>query len=143
VAVGGCGIWTMHFLGMSAETLTNTCTGEEVPLEYNVPITVVSLFVAIFSSAFSMYFVLPVEKSDDRSKGVTTLKDLQQRNQQAGQKGQNKRKKEGPEYWVLPFKLNGRLLKLVKINVLRFFVATCALALGALAMHYLVRCYSQ
>jgi NO-binding membrane sensor protein with MHYT domain len=143
VAVGGCGIWTMHFLGMSAEILTITCTGERVPLEYNLPITVASLFVAIISSAWSMYFVLPVEKTDnDKVNGVTTLKDLQ-RKQQTSQKGHKRKNKEGPEYWVLPFKVQGRLFKLVKVSVLRFVAATCALALGALGMHYMVRLYER
>eukprot|EP00873_Tetraselmis_striata_P038038 jgi/Tetstr1/458302/TSEL_000341.t1 len=135
VAVGGCGIWTMHFLGMSAERLTVPCTGERIPLRYNVPLTVASLAVAIISSTWSMYFVLPAQKhAAQRRAKVVSLKELPS----LRKSDINKRRKmaDGPEFWVLPVKFRGRLVKLVKINVLRFGAATVSLALGACGMHY-------
>src|SRR5690348_9111438 len=43
----GCGIWSMHFIGMLAFTLP-------IPLSYNVAITVASLLIAIAVSGFAL-----------------------------------------------------------------------------------------
>ncbi len=43
----GCGIWSMHFIGMLAFSLP-------IPLAYNVPITIASLLIAIAVSGFAL-----------------------------------------------------------------------------------------
>jgi diguanylate cyclase (GGDEF)-like protein len=43
----GCGIWSMHFIGMLAFTLP-------IPLSYNVAVTVASLLIAIAVSGFAL-----------------------------------------------------------------------------------------
>ena len=43
----GIGIWSMHFIGMLAFSVP-------IPLQYNVPITVASLLIAILTSAFAL-----------------------------------------------------------------------------------------
>jgi len=43
----GIGIWSMHFIGMLAYSVP-------IPLQYNVPITVTSLLIAILTSAFAL-----------------------------------------------------------------------------------------
>ena len=44
----GVGIWTMHFVGMLAFKM-------RLPFTYDVPITILSLFVGIFASAFAIW----------------------------------------------------------------------------------------
>ena len=44
----GIGIWSMHFVGMLAFSL-------KMPFSYNIPVTVLSLFVGIGSSAFALF----------------------------------------------------------------------------------------
>jgi NO-binding membrane sensor protein with MHYT domain len=46
VAIGGCAIWSMHFTGMAALTITDQ-NGEKIPLFYNTCVTILSLLVAI------------------------------------------------------------------------------------------------
>lgn len=48
VALGGIGIWGMHFIGMGAYRLP-------IAVAYNVPITLVSLVAAIFISGVALY----------------------------------------------------------------------------------------
>ncbi|WP_077002538.1 MHYT domain-containing protein [Variovorax sp. KK3] len=48
VALGGIGIWSMHFIGMVAYRLP-------VPVAYDVPLTVLSLVAAIGISAIALY----------------------------------------------------------------------------------------
>jgi NO-binding membrane sensor protein with MHYT domain len=48
VALGGIGIWSMHFIGMVAYRLP-------VPVAYNLPLTVVSLVAAIGISGLALY----------------------------------------------------------------------------------------
>ena len=48
VALGGIGIWSMHFIGMVAYRLP-------VPVAYNLPLTVVSLVAAIVISGLALY----------------------------------------------------------------------------------------
>jgi NO-binding membrane sensor protein with MHYT domain len=48
VALGGIGIWSMHFIGMVAYRLA-------VPIAYNLPLTVVSLVAAIVISGLALY----------------------------------------------------------------------------------------
>lgn len=48
VALGGIGIWSMHFIGMLAYRLP-------VPISYNMPITVVSLVAAILISGVALF----------------------------------------------------------------------------------------
>ena len=48
VALGGIGIWSMHFIGMLAYRLP-------VPVSYNMPLTVVSLVAAILISGIALY----------------------------------------------------------------------------------------
>lgn len=48
VALGGIGIWSMHFIGMVAYRLP-------VPVLYNLPLTVVSLVAAIVISGLALY----------------------------------------------------------------------------------------
>ncbi|MGK6311296.1 MHYT domain-containing protein [Variovorax sp. DT-64] len=48
VALGGIGIWSMHFIGMVAYRLP-------VPVRYNLPLTVVSLVAAIVISGLALY----------------------------------------------------------------------------------------
>ena len=48
VALGGIGIWSMHFMGMVAYRLP-------VPVAYNLPLTVVSLVAAIVISGLALY----------------------------------------------------------------------------------------
>ncbi|WGT64219.1 MHYT domain-containing protein [Variovorax paradoxus] len=48
VALGGIGIWSMHFIGMLAYRLP-------VGISYNVPLTVVSLVAAILISGIALY----------------------------------------------------------------------------------------
>ena len=42
----GCGIWSMHFIGMLAFSLP-------IALAYDIPTTLVSLFIAIITSGFA------------------------------------------------------------------------------------------
>ncbi|HTW75987.1 MAG TPA: EAL domain-containing protein [Steroidobacteraceae bacterium] len=44
----GCGIWSMHFIGMLAFSLPG------VPLTYDVPVTILSLIIAIAISGFAL-----------------------------------------------------------------------------------------
>ncbi|HCP56545.1 MAG TPA: hypothetical protein DIU04_17645, partial [Pseudomonas sp.] len=46
----GFGIWSMHFIGMLAFNLP-------IPLGYDVTLTVLSLLIAIVSSAFALWLV--------------------------------------------------------------------------------------
>lgn len=46
----GFGIWSMHFVGMLAFSLP-------IDLGYNVPLTLLSLLIAIASSALALYLV--------------------------------------------------------------------------------------
>lgn len=46
----GFGIWAMHFIGMLAFDLP-------IPLGYDVPLTLLSLLIAVFSSAFALWLV--------------------------------------------------------------------------------------
>ncbi|AZY49818.1 hypothetical protein C0J09_12205 [Bordetella avium] len=46
----GLGIWSMHFVGMLAFSLP-------IPLGYNLPLTVLSLLIAIICSAFALWVV--------------------------------------------------------------------------------------
>ena len=48
VALGGIGIWSMHFIGMQAYRLP-------VPIEYDVPLTALSLVAAILISGIALY----------------------------------------------------------------------------------------
>jgi NO-binding membrane sensor protein with MHYT domain len=48
VALGGIGIWSMHFIGMVAYRLP-------VPVLYNLPLTVLSLVAAIVISGLALY----------------------------------------------------------------------------------------
>jgi NO-binding membrane sensor protein with MHYT domain len=48
VALGGIGIWSMHFIGMVAYRLP-------VPVAYNLPLTVVSLVAAIVISGLALH----------------------------------------------------------------------------------------
>ena len=48
VALGGIGIWSMHFIGMVAYRLP-------VPIAYNLPLTVISLVAAIVISGLALY----------------------------------------------------------------------------------------
>jgi NO-binding membrane sensor protein with MHYT domain len=48
VALGGIGIWSMHFIGMLAYRLP-------VAISYNMPLTVVSLVAAILISGIALY----------------------------------------------------------------------------------------
>lgn len=48
VALGGIGIWSMHFIGMVAYRLP-------VPISYNLPLTAVSLVAAIVISGMALY----------------------------------------------------------------------------------------
>jgi len=48
VALGGIGIWSMHFIGMLAYRLP-------VGISYNVPLTIVSLVAAILISGIALY----------------------------------------------------------------------------------------
>ena len=44
----GCGIWSMHFIGMLA-------LRTPIPMSYDVPITVLSLLIAVAASWFALY----------------------------------------------------------------------------------------
>jgi NO-binding membrane sensor protein with MHYT domain len=46
----GTGIWSMHFIGMLAFQLT-------IPMSYDIPITLLSLVIAIIVSGFALYSV--------------------------------------------------------------------------------------
>src|SRR5687767_5783555 len=46
----GVGIWSMHFIGMLAFSLP-------IPLGYNVPITLLSMLIAVVVSGFALYTV--------------------------------------------------------------------------------------
>jgi NO-binding membrane sensor protein with MHYT domain len=48
VALGGIGIWSMHFIGMVAYRLP-------IPIAYNLPLTVISLVAAIVISGIALY----------------------------------------------------------------------------------------
>lgn len=48
VALGGIGIWSMHFIGMTAYRLP-------VPIAYNVPLILISLVMAIVISGIALY----------------------------------------------------------------------------------------
>jgi NO-binding membrane sensor protein with MHYT domain len=48
VALGGIGIWTMHFIGMLAYRLP-------IAISYNMPLTVVSLVAAVLISGIALY----------------------------------------------------------------------------------------
>src|SRR6266705_5368951 len=46
----GTGIWSMHFIGMLAFNLP-------VPMGYSIPITLLSMLIAVFVSGFALYTV--------------------------------------------------------------------------------------
>src|SRR6185295_9868517 len=46
----GVGIWSMHFIGMLAFSLP-------IPLGYDVPVTLLSMLIAILVSGFALYVV--------------------------------------------------------------------------------------
>jgi PAS domain S-box-containing protein len=46
----GCGIWSMHFIGMLAFRLP-------IPMAYNIPVTLLSLLFAVAASAFALHVV--------------------------------------------------------------------------------------
>ena len=46
----GTGIWSMHFLGMLAFSLP-------IPMGYDVPVTLLSMLIAILVSGFALYVV--------------------------------------------------------------------------------------
>lgn len=46
----GFGVWAMHFIGMLAFDLP-------IPLGYDIPLTLLSLLIAVFSSAFALWLV--------------------------------------------------------------------------------------
>ncbi|MFX9246825.1 MHYT domain-containing protein, partial [Acinetobacter baumannii] len=54
VSLGGVGIWCMHFIGMAAMRLYND-EGERVHLYFNIPITVISLVIAIVMTAIGSF----------------------------------------------------------------------------------------
>src|ERR1700741_2382857 len=46
----GAGIWSMHFIGMLAFQLP-------IPMAYDIPITLLSLLIAVLVSGFALYIV--------------------------------------------------------------------------------------
>ena len=46
----GCGIWSMHFIGMLAFRLP-------IPMSYDVPITLLSMLIAILVSGFALFTI--------------------------------------------------------------------------------------
>jgi len=137
LAMGGCGIWTMHFLGMSAEVLT-TCNNIETDIQkrYNVKVTFCSLAVAIISSTVAVHFSLPRSRhNNQQAHGLNRVVSLSQIDNVRSRR----KTKSGPEFWVRPYvKLRGRLVKIIKVDLLRFAASTACLALGALGMHFMV-----
>ncbi|PPS45859.1 MHYT domain-containing protein [Chroococcidiopsis sp. TS-821] len=51
----GTGIWSMHFIAMLAFSLHSSA--QQIPIGYNLPITLVSLLAAIFASGLSLSLV--------------------------------------------------------------------------------------
>ncbi|WP_166395039.1 MHYT domain-containing protein [Rubrobacter marinus] len=54
-AAMGLGIWSMHFVGMMALSLN--VNGEQVGMGYNLPVTVLSVLIAMGASAVALYTV--------------------------------------------------------------------------------------
>mmetsp|Transcript_4077 Transcript_4077/g.4481 ORF Transcript_4077/g.4481 Transcript_4077/m.4481 type:complete len:352 (+) Transcript_4077:30-1085(+) len=48
LSIGGVAIWSMHFLGMSAMTLTDS-SGNDVRIDFNVGVSIFSVFAAVLS----------------------------------------------------------------------------------------------
>jgi NO-binding membrane sensor protein with MHYT domain len=53
IALGGVGIWCMHFIGMSAMRMEDSA-GDPVDFYYNIPITITSLIVSVLTTAMGM-----------------------------------------------------------------------------------------
>ncbi|AFZ29139.1 putative integral membrane sensor protein [Gloeocapsa sp. PCC 7428] len=51
----GTGIWSMHFIGMLAFSLHSSA--QQIPVGYNLPITIISLLAAIFAAGLSLSLV--------------------------------------------------------------------------------------
>jgi NO-binding membrane sensor protein with MHYT domain len=54
VALGGVGIWCMHFIGMSAVRYEDA-NGQVVTLYFNAPITILSLVISIVTTAIGIW----------------------------------------------------------------------------------------
>jgi NO-binding membrane sensor protein with MHYT domain len=52
-ALGGVGIWAMHFIGMSAMRMEDS-SGNAITFYYNIPITIASLIVAMVVTSLGM-----------------------------------------------------------------------------------------
>ncbi len=62
----GIGIWAMHFIGMLAYHLP-------IPLGYDIPLTLISLLLAIISSMIALYVIFASEKLDISSNALSAL----------------------------------------------------------------------
>jgi Bacterial signalling protein N terminal repeat len=54
ISLGGIAIWSMHFVGMKAMTLTES-TGNAIDIEYRLDLTLVSLATVIIFCGLSLY----------------------------------------------------------------------------------------
>ena len=62
----GIGIWAMHFIGMLAYHLP-------IPLGYDIPLTLLSLLLAIVSSMVALYVIYSSEKLDLPTNAISAL----------------------------------------------------------------------
>jgi NO-binding membrane sensor protein with MHYT domain len=53
IALGGVGIWCMHFIGMSAMRMEDSA-GDPIDFYYHIPITITSLIVSVLTTAMGM-----------------------------------------------------------------------------------------
>ncbi len=68
-ALGGCGIWCMHLIGVYAVKFVVPSTGEVVPVRYGIGMTLVSMMTTVTLAYMSLtlcvhdpYFDAPIEK---------------------------------------------------------------------------------
>jgi len=53
ISLCGIGIWSMHFVGMSAMTLSDH--HERIPVSFNIAISIISIIVVVFTTAVGAY----------------------------------------------------------------------------------------
>eukprot|EP00238_Polyblepharides_amylifera_P013737 CAMPEP_0196598396 /NCGR_PEP_ID=MMETSP1081-20130531/94297_1 /TAXON_ID=36882 /ORGANISM="Pyramimonas amylifera, Strain CCMP720" /LENGTH=768 /DNA_ID=CAMNT_0041924087 /DNA_START=182 /DNA_END=2488 /DNA_ORIENTATION=+ len=142
VSIGFTCIWTMHFVGMQALTLS-TCNGSDLIIYFNVLLTVASLLAVILISSLCIYLALPVGDQLKEPKYIPSETNTRKKTKRARSESFNqryaekKRKEAGPKFWVLPIKYQGKPVQVIKIDIVRFTAATMTMMLGVCVMHYM------
>lgn len=126
VAIGGIGVWGMHFIGMHALTL-ETCDGRPVQKTYNVALTLASFVAAVVVGTLVFYVVLPpdsIRPSGDAGGG-------------AARSSRSSDGASSAQQMSCGMELCGHQPFVGKFATGRFALASLLLAMGASVMHYM------